>query len=110
MNTRSKKVGILIAASIFIGSIYITNAQDYYNGGGDSWRKKPANNPPPAEEKNMTDPSGYTSINFGFANPVGSFAYSFGSAYGGYAVPGTGYNFSFSVPINHSMFGLAFMF
>ncbi len=110
MDTLNKKARILIFFSLFFVTYATSNAQDYYGGGGNSWRKKPTNNQPSRDAKEAVEPSGYTSINFGFANPVGSFASSFGNGYGGYALSGIGYNFSIAAPISHSNFGLAFLF
>jgi hypothetical protein len=109
MDTLKKKTGILIFFSVLFCVCSISNAQDYYGGGGNSWRKKPAANQPPQDTKEV-EPSGYSSINFGFANPVGSFASSFGNGYGGYALSGIGYNLAIAAPISHSNFGIAFMF
>lgn len=109
MKTIKRKSNILVILTALISVFSISNAQDYY-GGGDSWRKKPTDNQQPNDVKNNTEPSGFTTISFGFAEPEGSFASSFGSGYGGYALPGSGYQFSFALPINHSNFGLAFMF
>ena len=111
MDLRRKKAIIFFIFTLLTIASYMSHAQDYYNGGGnnDSWRKKPAENKQPNDLKNTTDPSGYTSINAGFANPVGSFGNPVGNGYGGYALPGFDFDFSFSVPINHSNFGLAFM-
>ncbi len=55
-------------------------------------------------------PSGYVSINFGFALPQGGFASSTNNTYGGYAIPGDVFHLSLAFPVNHSNFGLAFMF
>ncbi len=111
MNILKRKAGMLILFSAFVCACSITSAQDYYGGGGGSWRRKPANDqPPPKDAKQNSEPSGYTSINIGLADPVGSFANSFGAGYGGYALSGLGYHFAFAIPISHSNFGLAFMF
>src|ERR1700722_18895940 len=110
MDTLKRKSNILMLLSLFLCAFSVINAQDYYGGsGGDSWRKKPPDKQP-EEPKSIAEPSGFTAINAGFANPEGSFASSFGSGYGGYALEGFDFNFSFGVPISHSNFGLAFLF
>jgi len=76
----------------------------------------PPYGPPPRRSgHNQSDdgvsrPSGYVSVNFGFATPEGGYASSVGPGYGGYALPGDVFHLSIGVPINHSNFGLAFMF
>lgn len=97
------------------------NAQDYYGGGG-GWRRRQANSSQPKKEDKEPlnpNPSGYMSVNFGFAIPEGSFAQTFsqgsyseavGTGYGNYAQPGTIFHFSLGIPIQHSNFGIALMF
>ncbi len=88
-----------------------TIAQDYYGGGNGSWRKKPDDsNKPKDKDGTNPEPSGYMSINFGLSYPEGSYGAGYGNVYGGYAQSGTIYHFSFAFPIDHSNFGLAFMF
>jgi hypothetical protein len=117
----NKKAKFLAACSILMLYTAISSAQDYYGGGNNSsWRRKPDNNqPPPKQDEGNTEPSGYLSINFGFATPEGSYGQPFsqssysnavGIGYGGYAQPGFAFNFSLGVPISHSNFGVAFMF
>jgi hypothetical protein len=63
----------------------------------------------PKQDVSNFGPSGYASVNFGFATPEGGFANSTGGSYGGYAMPGEAFHFSLGIPINHSNFGVAFM-
>jgi hypothetical protein len=108
MDTIRKKAKILVMFCLFVCAFGTSNAQDYYGGG---WRKKPAENQPQdKEDKGNPPPTGYMSINFGFANPEGGYAASTAGTYGGFGLPGTNINFSMAFPINHSNFGLAFMF
>jgi len=96
-----------VVLSCLLISFYIANnAQDYY--------ATPPPPPPPGynqtnQSENNFGPSGYISINFGFATPEGGFANAVGSAYGGYALPGDIFHLSLGIPINHSNFGVAFM-
>jgi hypothetical protein len=124
MKIMKRKVKTLLLYCFFAGFCAICNAQDYYgNGNNGSWRRKPNNDQQPPKDENITEPSGYLSINFGFATPEGSYGQSFsesaypltgtggvGIGYGGYAQPGFAFDFSLGVPINHSNFGIAFMF
>lgn len=89
---------LMIISTICIHTISI--AQNY----------GPPQGPPPNNQENdIIQPSGYISVNFGFATPEGGFANS-GNSYGGDALPGDVFHFSIGVPINHSNFGIAFMF
>jgi hypothetical protein len=55
-------------------------------------------------------PSGYVSLNFGAANPMGNFGNVSGTTgYGNYAQAGNMYNLSAGIPLNHSNFGIALM-
>ncbi len=107
------KEGKLAMMSCLLIFIY-TNifSQNYYGGGNGSWRKKPSDNTQPKEkdESDAPEPSGYMTIAFGFANPEGGFASGSEIGYGGFAQPGLAFHFSLAFPINHSNFGLAFMF
>jgi hypothetical protein len=101
----------LAVCSIFICLASGVFAQDYYGGGNGQWRKRPDDkNQPKDKDAANPEPSGYMSVNFGFAKPEGSFGAGYGSGYGGYAQSGIIYHFSFAFPISHSNFGLAFMF
>jgi hypothetical protein len=117
------KVRILIWCGLLMCSCIFSDAQDYYGGGNGSWRRQPSNrNNNQQKQKSDSDneASGYISINFGFATPEGNFGQSFsqsgynnqaaGIGYGNYADPGTSFHFSLGIPINHSNFGIAFMF
>jgi len=109
MKTLRIKPNPLFTLCVLLVINSISYAQDY-------------NTPPPpppdyrptynqaGQDKDYTEPSGYSSINFGFANPIGSFASPTGSRYGGYAVPGYVFHFSLGIPIDHSNFGIAAMF
>jgi hypothetical protein len=111
MDTPIRKLKTLLIFSLFICIYGAAEAQDYYGGGGGGWRRKPQNDQPQdKEDKGAVEPSGYMTINFGFANPNGDYAAAFGSGYGGYAEPGSDFNFSLAFPIQHSNFGVAFMF
>jgi len=106
-----KRAKVLIVCSLLFCFYSEGYSQDYYGGGG-SWRKKPNNDQQSKDKDNAaTDPSGYISINLGFATPEGSFGEMLGSQYGNYADPGgLVFDFSLGVPINHSNFGVALMF
>jgi len=112
METTRSKTKVLVLCSLFTSLCIIGNAQDYYGGGNSSWRRQPSNNTQQKDkDKDNTaeDPSGYISINYGFANPQGGFQ-AIGSQYGGYALPGANFNFSMGIPVNHTNFGIALMF
>lgn len=115
---------ILTLCGLLVCSCAAINAQDYYGGNG-SWRKQPSNNNNNSNQNtDEAEPSGYISVNFGFATPEGNFGQTYsqnaydpygpnppvGIGYGNYAMPGTAFHFSLGVPINHSNFGVAFMF
>jgi hypothetical protein len=114
MQTRNKNVKTLVIFSLLVCAYSMSFAQDYYGGGPPpgGWRRRPNQQQQPRdkEDKGNPEPSGYSSVNFGFANPEGAFASPFGSGYGGYALPGSVLHISFAVPLGHSNFGLAFMF
>lgn len=121
MDTMKRKVRILVSCSLLVCFYVVSNAQDYYGGGNGSWRRRPAqnNDQPKDKDDNTPEPSGYLSINFGFATPEGSFGQPYsqntytegvGIGYGGYALPGTAFHFSLGIPIDHSNFGVALMF
>ena len=115
------KAKTLIICGLLICFYAASEAQDYYGGGG-SWRKRPSqqqNQPKEKEDEGIPEPSGYISVNFGFATPKGSFGQAFpqgnyteavGTGYGNYATPGDVFSFSLGIPINHSNFGIALMF
>lgn len=121
MYTLKSKIKILTASSFIICYCTFINAQDYYGGTG-SWRKQQnAQNQQPKDKDNSgEEPSGYISINYGFASPMGSFSQYYsqngftypqqGIGYGNYATPGNVFHFSLGIPINHSNFGIALMF
>ena len=93
---------------LLISFAFVSEAQ-YYGGG----YRRQAPPPPPSHEKDddgYAAPSGFLSVNFGFATPEGSFAQSFGSGYGGYAEPGSVFHFSLGIPVAHSNFGVALMY
>ena len=94
-----------------VASIYTTGFAQYY---GEGYRRNPGPPPPQPKEKEdnggYTQPSGYLSVNFGFATPEANFAQAFGSNYGGYAQPGSVFHFSLGIPIQHSNFGIALMY
>jgi len=112
------KAKTIMACGLFSCLCGVTsNAQDYYGGSGGSWRRQPANNNQQQQQTQDSnpEPSGYFSINFGFATPEGSFAATpvytgNDNGYGNYAQPGSMFHFSLGIPINHSNFGVAFMF
>jgi len=121
MNTTKSKVKTLILCSSFMFFSVAINAQDYYGGGGGgSWRRQQNNNQQPKDKDDKgTEPSGFISINFGFATPEGNFAQPFsqgiyssavGIGYGNYALPGSSFHFSIGIPVSHSNFGVALMF
>jgi hypothetical protein len=66
--------------------------------------------PPPSQEYNTVAPTGYFALSLGIAQPIGSFASQPTTGYGGYALTGDNINLSIGIPINHSNFGIAFMF
>lgn len=124
METMRSKAKILVLCSLFTCLCMVNNAQDYYGGGGNgSWRKQQTNNTP-QKKKDVDDnePSGYISVNYGFATPEGNFSQPFsqsgysgnppaiGLGYGNYAQPGSAFHFSVGIPIDHSNFGIALMF
>jgi hypothetical protein len=112
MNAMRIKAKTVAIGSLLVCFCAIGNAQDYYGGGGSNWRRQPSNNEQTPKDKDNTaaEPSGYMSINFGFATPEGPFAQEIGSGYGGYAQSGgTIFDFSLGIPINHSNFGFALM-
>jgi hypothetical protein len=111
MITMKGKAKILILFCSLVCAYGTGYAQDYYGGGNGGWRKQPQSDQPQQTEDNGNpDPSGYISINFGFAEPEGAFAAAYGSGYSGYALPGSVFHFSVAFPISHSNFGVAFMF
>lgn len=114
---------IWVLCGLFVSAHIFSDGQDYYGGGGGSWRRQPSNNKNnQSQEKDddIVEPSGFLSVNFGFANPEGNFGQSLsqnsynnsaaGIGYGNYADPGNVFHFSLGIPINHSNFGVAFMF
>lgn len=112
MESTRSKVKIWAFCSVFSCLCILSNAQEYYGGGGNgSWRRHPSNyNRQRYRDTANNEPSGYITVNFGFANPQGSFGQEIGNQYGGYALPGSDFNFSLGVPVNHSDFGVALMF
>jgi|GEM_PF-778965 len=123
METTKSKTKVLILCSLFTCLCIIGSAQDYYGGGGNgSQRRQPSNNNQPKDKDNTPEePSGYISINFGFATPEGNFSQSYsensfsngsavGIGYGNYAQPGSAFHFSLGIPVDHSNFGVALMF
>jgi len=60
--------------------------------------------------KSVILPTGYYELSFGPAIPIGSFANESGKSYGEYATLGNNFNLSVAVPINHSNFGIAFIY
>jgi hypothetical protein len=110
MNIMKRSAGVLLMTGLLV-SFYSTGfSQDYYGGDNSSWRKRPEEPQPKDKDNNNPDPSGYMSINFGFANPTGSFASPYGSGYSGYALPGSAFHFSMAFPVKQSNFGFALMF
>ncbi len=108
---KSKIKPLAICSILFCFYAY-SNAQDYYGDNtNNSWRRKPENKQNQAQNNDdgASQPSGYLSINYGFAIPEGDFASPFGSGYGGYALRGDLFHFSLGIPISHSNFGIAFM-
>lgn len=112
METRRSNVKMLVLFSLSMCLCVADNAQDYYGGGGNgSWRRQPSNyNRQRNRDTANNEPSGYFSVNFGFATPEGSFGQGIGSQYGGYALGGSNFNFSIGIPINHTNFGIALMY
>ncbi len=55
-------------------------------------------------------PTGYFELGVGLTQPMGHFANEMGTSYGTYALPGNDFSLSFGVPIDHSYFGVAFMY
>ena len=78
----------MVVSSFLLSLCASSYAQDYYGGGNGSWRKRPDDKSQQKEkdkdkqEGDIADPSGYMSINFGFANPEGNFGAAYGSGYG----------------------------
>jgi len=114
-----KKAKTLTIACLLIGLYTASTAQDYYGAPPPPPRHPAYNNNQQPQDIGTTEPSGYISINFGFATPEGNFGQSFpantysegvGAGYGNYALPGSVFHFSFGLPVNHSNFGVAFMF
>jgi len=72
------------------------------------------NYPPPASsgnsDYNVSAPTGYFGVSFGFAQPIGTFASQPNGSYSGYALPGYDIDLSLGLPINHSNIGVAFMY
>jgi hypothetical protein len=93
----------VITLCLFICIYALSNAQ---NGPP----PPPPNYGQPDKDAGAALPSGYISVNFGFANPEGGYSSAVGSGYGGYALPGDMFNLSMGFPINRSNFGVAFMF
>ena len=121
MNLMKRKVKILVLSGLLTCFCAESYSQDYYGGGGGSWRRKPDNSQqqPKDKDNSAPEPSGYISINYGFATPEGSFAQPFsqgtyneavGIGYGNYGLPGSVLHFSLGIPIEHSNFGVALMF
>ncbi len=125
MEIMKMNVKIIVICCLLGCIVSNSDAQDYYSGGGGSWRRRPADNPPPKDKQDQSnpEPSGYISINFGFANPEATFGqpfpqnsfannynYGVGIGYGGYASPGSVFHLSLAFPVNHSNFGVALMF
>lgn len=106
METLNKNPKYTAICCLLICLNTLSNAQNYYG----------TPPPPPSGDNQMNRsvddilPTGYISVNFGFAIPEGSFANATGGNYGGYALPGDAFHFSLGIPINHSNFGVAFMF
>ena len=71
----------------------------------------PAPAPVPSYSQPISDfnPPGYLAFHFGLAQPNGMFASTSGTAYRGYAMPGTAFNLSAGVPVSGSDFGIALM-
>lgn len=119
MYTTKSKLKIWLVSSLVICFTNFMNAQEYYGGSG-SWRRQ-ANNPKGKPKDNdKAEASGYISINYGVASPMGSYGQYFsqtsynynavGIGYGNYAVPGDVFSFSLGIPVSHSNFGVALMF
>jgi len=115
------KVKILVVSGLFLSFYAASYAQDYYGGGGGGGWRRQQNNQQQSKDKDNSavEPSGYISVNFGFATPEGNFAQPFpegnyseavGAGYGNYADAGTAFHFSIGIPVNHSNFGVALMF
>ena len=119
---KSKVKILVLISSLIISFCTASYAQDYYGGGGGGgWRRQQNNNQQPKDkDDSKSEPSGYISVNFGFATPEGNFAQPFsqstyseaaGTGYGNYALPpGSSFHFSIGIPVNHSNFGVALMF
>lgn len=98
---------------LFTGLIFLFLGTDlyaqYYYG-----PPPPPRKPPPGARKQPEDlgpslPTGFLSVNFGLAEPEGTFAQQIGTGYGGYALPGDLFSLSLGLPVNHSNFGVAVM-
>jgi hypothetical protein len=89
----------------FAGILNTSKAQDYS-------APPPAPSPPNQSYTggDISIPSGYFEIGFGLAQPTGKFMSNSSSGYGGYALPGSNFELSLGVPVNHSNLGVAFMF
>lgn len=110
MNIMKRNARIVLIIGLLICFYSTGFTQDYYGGDNSSWRKRPEEPQPKDKDNGNPDASGYMSINFGFANPEGSFASPYGSGYSGYALRGTSFHFSMAFPVKQSNFGFAFMF
>jgi hypothetical protein len=99
--TRILLLTVLTAASF-------VQAQDYPPPSY-GYRQPRGRREPPPPQAITANPKGYVSVNFGLANPLGSYGYNTGTGYGNYAQQGTMDNISVGVPLNGSNFGVAFM-
>ena len=99
-----KHTRLFLAGLLFAGSSFTTAAlaqDDYYT--------------PPLYNYNDTNNMGYInrsyfSLGIGVAQPMGNYSSAVGSAYRGYAAPGSDINFNMGIPFSHSNFGVAIMY
>lgn len=62
------------------------------------------------KDDEQSKPTGYFEISFGLAEPIGAFGATTGTTYGGYALPGSAFNLSLGIPVNHTNLGVALMY